>query len=202
LPHAVYTIGHSNHRLGYFIELLSHNRITAVGDVRSQPLSRLHPHFSQNHLVAALKEAKISYVFLGEELGGRVADESCYKNGKVQYERVAQLQRYLRGIERVEQGIHNFRIALVCAEKEPLQCHRSILISRTLISRGLSVRHILGDGSIEEHDSAVSRLMSQLGLRAGMFESEEDLIALAYKMQGERIAFTRAVAKRQITENQ
>src|SRR6266446_5531061 len=126
----VYTIGHSTHTIEKLIALLKDHGITALCDVRSQPYSRMNPQFNREPLKQALRDSGILYVFLGAELGARSEDKSCYRNGQVQYDLLARTDLFKRGIERVKDGAHRYRLALMCAEKEPLDCHRTILVSR------------------------------------------------------------------------
>jgi uncharacterized protein (DUF488 family) len=186
----LYTIGHSDHSLEGLIDLLRRHEITAIGDVRSQPYSRRHPQFNREPFKAALREAGITYVFLGRECGARSDDPACYDQGQVQFERLAQTALFQEGLTRVRGGAEAFRLALMCAEKDPLTCHRTILVSRHLVEQGLQVEHILADGSLEPHALALTRLRQQLGLRQpDLFCSESDLDDLAYRQQGKRIAY-------------
>lgn len=125
----VLTIGHSNHPIERFIGLLKQDGVTAVADVRSAPFSRHNPQFNKDSLQQSLSEAGIAYIFLGKELGARSNDRSCYEDGRVQYERLARTDLFLDGIERVRKGAEQYRIALMCAEKEPLECHRTLLVA-------------------------------------------------------------------------
>jgi uncharacterized protein (DUF488 family) len=154
----LYTVGHSNHPIDKFLDLLTGTGISAVADVRSQPFSRRFPQFNKERLAASLSERGIAYVFLGKELGARSDDESCYEDGRVQYPRLAATPLFKQGIDRVLTGAEKFRVALMCAEKEPLDCHRTLLVSRALERRGASIAHILADGGVETHGEAMMRL--------------------------------------------
>lgn len=174
------------------MELLCEHGITAVADVRSQPYSRFSPQFNRETLKGALHNAGISYVFLGRELGARSDDAECYQDGKVDYSRIAQTALFQSGLDRVEGGAEAYHLSLLCAEKEPLDCHRTILVSRHLVDRGLRVRHILADGTVEEHADTIARLLRQTGLPdSDLFRSREMLEAEAYDLQGARIAYQR-----------
>jgi uncharacterized protein (DUF488 family) len=186
----IYTIGHSTQALERFIGLLRQHEITAVADVRSSPYSRINPQYNREPLRAALREAGISYVFMGEELGARSKDPSCYRDGKVDYELLARTGLFQSGLERVRKGTSTHRIALMCAEKEPLDCHRTILVSRKLAEQGVSVTHILADGTVESHDQAMSRLMQMVRVGENdLFRSSEDALREAYQKRGEEIAY-------------
>ena len=187
----VYTIGHSTHSTEKLIELLAGHGVTAVADVRSQPYSRINPQFNRESLRADLKTAGIAYVFLGRELGARAADRSCYVEGKVQYDLLARTALFQEGLTRLAQGIRRHRIALTCAEKDPLTCHRAILVCRHLAGLGIGVQHILEDGRLESHDDALTRLLAELGIGEGdLFRSRDALIVEAYSRRGEQIAYT------------
>jgi len=192
MERAVYTIGHSNQSFEQLLKLLQQHAITAVGDVRSQPYSRRYPWFSREPLEKALREAGIAYVFLGRELGARSDDASVYENGSVRYERLAKTELFQSGLDRVERGMETQRLALLCAEKEPLNCHRFALVSRNLAARGVPVLHILADGQIEKHEDAVARMLKSLHLdEPDLFRSEEEILATAYRLHGDRIAYVK-----------
>lgn len=186
----VFTIGHSTHSLDAFIALLRQHRVTAVADVRSTPFSRANPQFGREALERGLKAHGIRYVFLGRELGARSADPSCYENGRVQYSRLAQTELFQKGIDRVVHGLRKQRIALMCAEKEPLECHRTLLVARALDEHGVLVQHILADGCLESHSEAMERLLDVTGVpHQDLFRSKQDLIAEALARQQERVAY-------------
>lgn len=154
----IFTIGHSNHSTEQLLRLLEQHSVTAVADVRSAPYSRYNPHFGKETLSDALREAGIAYVYLGRELGGRPDDPSCYVAGKVSYERVVETDEFQKGIERTIMGAEKYQIALLCAEKDPAMCHRTLLVAKELDSRGIVVKHILADGALEEHAATMRRI--------------------------------------------
>src|SRR6266542_2756174 len=126
-PHPrILTIGHSNHSLERFFELLQAHGVTAVADVRSRPYSARLRQFNRESLAGALLERGIRYTFFGKELGGRPEDLSCYENGKLRYDRLAETAVFQSGLERALRGAEGDRLALMCAEKEPLACHRAL----------------------------------------------------------------------------
>lgn len=186
----IYTIGHSNHEIAVFISLLRQHEITAICDVRSHPYSRYVPEYSHNALKATLVTEGIEYVFLGKELGARSNNPACYKHGKVQFDLLSREPDFIKGIERVASGSETHRIALMCAEKDPLDCHRSLLVARKLYELGHSVAHIHADGSLESHTEMESRLLARCKLPEGdLFRDRDDFVAEAYLIQGERIAY-------------
>lgn len=186
----VFTIGHSTHSLEAFVALLKRYDVTALADVRSTPFSRFNPQFNKNTLAGDLKVQGIKYVSFERELGGRSDDRSCYEKGRVQYGRLARTELFTQGIERVKRGAEEHRIALMCAEKEPLECHRTLLVARALDKQGVAVMHILGDGRLESHRDAMERLLDVTGLpHEDIFRSHEELIAEALAQQEERVAY-------------
>jgi len=189
----IYTIGHSTHPIERFVELLQEHGITAVVDVRSAPYSRFNPQFNREPLAAELKQGEIRYVFLGKELGARSDDPSCYRGGKVQYDLLAKTDVFRKGLDRVMRGAQEHRIALMCAEKDPLDCHRTILVARHLIQHGFSVKHILPDGSVENHEEMLDRLLATHDMGTpDFFRSREDAIREAYAKRAEEIAYSEA----------
>ena len=193
MPSTIFTIGHSTHTLERFIELLKLHAITAIGDVRSKPYSRMNPQFNREGLSKQLAIAGVSYVFLGRELGARSEDPSCYEDGRVQYGLLAQTELFRQGIGRVRDGMTKYRLALMCAEKEPLDCHRFILVARQLAAAGIPVQHILADGSLESQAGLADRLRRELDLpECDLFRSPEDVLSDAYRIQESRIAPTAA----------
>jgi uncharacterized protein (DUF488 family) len=188
--HTIYTVGHSTHEVDHFIGLLKMHGITAIADVRSSPYSRMNPQYNRENLQRSLAEHNIQYVFLGKELGARSDDPACYQDGKVQYVKLAETDQFKSGIERLSLGSKTLTISLMCAEKEPLECHRSILVARQLHKAGFDIGHIHADGTLENHSDAVLRLLKDLKLGNGdLFMSEEEIIAKAYEKQENRIAY-------------
>ena len=186
---AVLTIGHSNHPLEAFLALLQRHGVTLLADVRSAPYSRFNPHFNRKALDAALSARGIAYLFLGRALGGRPEDRSCYEDGRVRYDRLARTPLYREGIDRVVEEAEHRRIALMCAEKEPLDCHRTILVGRSLAERGIAVTHIFADGMLESHDATMDRLLDSMKLpREDLFQTRQAMIEEALALREKRIA--------------
>jgi len=146
----VYTVGHSNYTLEDFVVLLKRNGIEVLADVRSQPYSQYTPHFNEASLKAALPAHGIQYVFLGKELGGRPHSGDFYDaEGHVLYARLALAPFFLEGLSRLEKTAAAKRVALLCSEEDPADCHRRLLIGRVLGERGCNVVHIRGDGATQ-----------------------------------------------------
>ena len=206
----LFTIGHSNHSIDDFITLLQTHGITAVADVRSHPYSRYLPHFNKSELEAALQHVGIEYRFLGQELGARPNESSCYVDGKALYEKIAATPLFARGIKRLINGVKTHRIALMCAERDPITCHRSILVCQHLRNFDIKINHILNDGSLESHNALEERLLKLHGLeqslssqviQLSLFEipelpdkannslTPEERLQQAYQRQGDKIAY-------------
>jgi len=144
------TIGHSVHAVERFVDLLKMHGVTALCDVRSSPYSRFTPQFNRETLKEEMARQRIAYIDLGAELGPRSADPTCYENGKIQYKRLATKEIFQQGLDRLRKGMATYRIALMCAEKDPLTCHRTILICRIcagmISSSGISWKMALFTG--------------------------------------------------------
>ena len=207
----LFTIGHSNLSEEDFIRHLKQHNITALGDVRSHPYSRYLPHFCRDYLKFLLKQNNIQYVFLGDQLGARPSDQDCYFEGKAVYEKIANTVAFQQGLERVAIGAKKHRIALMCAEKDPITCHRAILICQYLQGFNLDIHHILSNGDLESHSQLEDRLLKSLDLspkpqvQLSIFDeindmindmingviniSRQDLLAKAYTKQGYKNAY-------------
>lgn len=187
---AVWTVGHSNHPIERFVELHVGAGITAVADVRSRPWSRRHPQFNREALASSLKDAGIAYVFLGAELGARATDPAAWQDGRVDYERLAATAAFQSVLDRVAAGSASHRIALMCAERKPLDCHRTILVSRHLAARGVAVTHLFPGGEQERHAEAERRLLAQTGEASDLLTGETDALARAYARRGRELTWS------------
>lgn len=186
----VYTIGHSNHPLEVFLGLLAMHSITAVVDVRTSPYSRFCPWFSQDFLKPELEKAGIRYLFFGPEFGARRSEQDCYVDGRVDFDLVRRATLFQQGIHRLYEGAQEFKIAMMCAEKDPIDCHRTILVARALSGEGFEVQHILADGSLESMESVTSRVMKAAKIEAdNLFCSVSELQADAYRLIGKKVAW-------------
>lgn len=199
----LFTIGHSNLSVEAFVLLLQQHGITAVVDVRSHPFSRYLPHFNQSEIKASLSAIGIQYVFLGKELGARPEDLSCYDlSGKALYQRIAATPLFSEGIQRLLKGAASYKISLMCAEKDPITCHRTILVCHNLKEFNLQINHILSDGSLESHQDLETRLLHKFNkgkkndqpIQLSLFELEPvktEIIDLesAYYRHGLEIAY-------------
>lgn len=185
----ILTIGHSTHGIEEFVALLRLHDVTAVADVRSQPFSRHTPQFNRPALAATLREHNMQYVFLGRELGARSDHSDCYVDGRVQYERLARTDEFVAGIGRVLSGAATERIALMCTEKDPLDCHRTVLVARHLLAAGARISHIRADGSLESHDQAMDRLLRSFGVQPSLLQSRDQQVSEVLTRQEAKIAY-------------
>lgn len=188
----IYTIGYSDNSIEGFIGLLKQHRINAVADVRSEPYSRFYPHFNKDTLASSLENENITYVFLGKELGARPHDPACYEKGQVDFGRLSEKAEFKSGLERILKGSEKYRIAIMCAEKEPLDCHRTILICHNLKRLGVEIKHILSDGTLENHQNAELRLLKLTKCERSLFDQNVDdneRLEQAYKKRAGEIAY-------------
>lgn len=164
-PREIFTVGHSSHPFGDLAALLRRHAVAVVADVRSVPYSRRHPQFNRRALEGALEERGIRYLFLGAELGARTPDASCYdEEGRVSFARLTGTGAFRRGIERVLEAAASSRLALLCAERDPANCHRTMLVAPALAGRGAAIVHILADGRLETHEQFLDRLCAAAGM--------------------------------------
>lgn len=188
--HPVLTIGHSSHSWEYFARLLRSACVTAIADVRSTPFSRRTPQFNRDTLKGALREIGIAYSFLGRELGGRPKDASLFCDGTADYDKMAKTVAFQEGLNRVINGSRDYRVALLCSEHDPLDCHRCLLVGSHLAQRHIDVQHIISDGSIRSHDSIEERLLTLVdGRNDDLFIPREERLAAAYRERSRRVAF-------------
>lgn len=186
----VWTVGHSTHPYARFLELLRAASITAVADVRTAPFSRHFPQFNKDALQTELRMYGIAYSFLGQELGGRPTGSQYYCDGVADYERMARSPDFARGLQRVLDGARKYRIALMCSEHDPLDCHRCLLVSRALAARGAAVKHILADGAIADHREIEERLLKSEGRHSDdLFLSPEERLVEAYRKRARKVAY-------------
>lgn len=180
----LFTIGHSSHPVEDFIALLQRHGIEVLADVRSAPASRRHPQFNKRELNQTLNYHGIRYVFLGRQLGARRSEPEAWEDGSISYDRIAQPPAFREGLDWLRDNINAHRVAIMCAEKEPLHCHRTLLICRHLREES-PIRHILADGTLESHEDLEQRLLVEAGLndrQKDLFdEQEESALDRAYR---------------------
>jgi len=158
----IHTIGHSNHTTAAFVDLLRRHGITLVVDVRSQPYSRWAHQFNREVLARDLDDAGLAYRFMGDALGGRPADPTLYdpEQEHPDYQRLEQTPAYQSGIDQLLDLAVSEKVAVMCSEGDHRHCHRHLLITQTLLGRGVRVLHIQPDGTTMEGE----RIPQQLSL--------------------------------------
>jgi uncharacterized protein (DUF488 family) len=192
----LFSIGHSNLPAERFLTLLQAAGVNAIADVRSTQCSRFCPWFSQKPLAASLAVAGIGYAAMGDTLGGRPRDDALYCDGVADYETMAAVPEYVAALESLVEAAERSRLCLLCAEREPLDCHRCLLVARGLSERGVAVGHILHDGAIEAHTATERRLLA-LDEKANphtcdLFATGQDQrLAAAYRRRALAVGFRR-----------
>ena len=182
----LFSIGYATKTYDVFLEQLVGYGINAVADVRSVPYSKAFEDYRQEKLMLSLPAAGINYVFMGEELGPRSADPAHYDaTGQVQFDRLKESELFNRGVERLKQGLEkDYRIALMCAEKDPANGHRSLLIGYYLArEHELELNHICHAGNLETQQELERRLVDLEGCSTDMFSDAEQLQELAYQQR-------------------
>lgn len=191
----LYTLGHSNLEFGELVKLLKHCGVELLTDVRSRPQSGRFPQFSQPGLEKMLQAEAIAYLFMGEELGGRPDDRDTYRSdGVVDYRLRRRSYAFRAGLERVLTELEKCPLALMCAEEDPLECHRFLMISPELVAAGISPLHIRKGARIETQESAETRLLESNGFEAvaanTLFaDARAEALEKAYVLQAEKAAF-------------
>jgi uncharacterized protein (DUF488 family) len=186
----IFTIGHSNHEIADFINLLLANRIELVIDVRSAPYSKIYPHFNRNSLEVSLTKNSIEYLFLGDSVGGRSNNIKDYSKGRVMYKKIAEKEEYISSIYLIISLTSEHKTVLMCSEKEPLECHRTLLISRSIEMLKVKVLHIHRDGQIESQGEAIQRLLAIWKLDSpSLFGEDTERIDEALTKQESKYAY-------------
>jgi uncharacterized protein (DUF488 family) len=168
------TIGHSNHPIERFVALLKAGGVERLVDVRSMPWSRRFPQFGRERLAKSLAEAGIDYAWEGEALGGKPKAGGGYDDA-------ASRPEFKDAIGRLIAERANTSLCLMCAEKEPLDCHRTVLVSRRLAERDVPIEHLLADSTMKPHAEIEDALLKKAGGGADLFEDREARLARAYQ---------------------
>ena len=188
--HPIFSIGHSSHSYERFLVMLETAGVTAVADVRSAPYSRQNPQFNRETLKKQLQASGIAYSFLGNELGGRPSAAAYYRDGVADYERMAADPAFQNGIDRLLSGAQTYHVVLMCSERDPLDCHRCLLVSRSLAAHGVSVQHIAADGTIAPHESVEERLLqTERQASDDLFRPREERLCDAYRSRARKVAY-------------
>lgn len=192
----IYSVGHSNHEADKFVTILQGFSIDVVVDVRSAPYSKYCPQFNKETIEQVLKSSGIKYLFLGKELGARPTDQSCYVDDMVSFEELKLSECFQQGISMLLDGIEKHNIAIMCSEKEAINCHRAILISRVLTEKGITVKHILSETESLDQKDLEAMLLKKFDLEKTLFDkasSRQSDIDEAYKKQENLICYKETV---------
>jgi len=186
------SIGHSNISAERFLAMLQAAKATTLADVRSVPASRHFPWFSKKTLAANLAAGGIAYVAMGDTLGGRPLNEALYRDGVADYEAMAVQPEFRAGLDKLLDAAATSRLCMMCAEREPLDCHRCLLVARNLAERGLAIGHLLHDGTIEPHAATEQRLLKLDESACDLFASgQRERLAAAYRRRAQAVAYRR-----------
>lgn len=190
MTYDILSVGHSTLSYDRFLSLLRDASVNAIADVRSAPYSRHFPHFSRTALRDKLRDDNIAYVFLGDVLGGRPDDGRLFRNGIADYEKMAQTDNFAKGLKRLVDGARKYRLAMMCSEHDPLDCHRCLLVGRALHERGTTVGHILASGIVIDQNEIEMTLLGIAGKRdADFFDPPETRLATAYRDRAAKVAY-------------
>ena len=195
----LYSIGHSSQTQEEFLALLMQHGINCIVDVRSVPASKYTPQFNQETLKWFLKSHDIQYLHFGDEFGARRTD--CLdEHGQVNFERAVKTPNFQQGVIRLMTGLKKgYRIALMCSEADPLECHHFSMVSRYFYDQGVDVQHIMKDGILASHASLEKEMINQflhsrkyhlpeIDLLFGSY-SEEEQRKDAYRLKNKEIGY-------------
>jgi uncharacterized protein (DUF488 family) len=195
------TIGHSNIAAERFIRMLRAAGVDTIADVRSTPFSRRFPWFSGKNLAARLEQEGMRYAAFGDTLGGRPHDPALYCDGVADYEAMAKRPEFCAGLDQLLSLASQRRVCLMCAEREPLDCHRCLLVTRALTARGRSIGHILHDGTVEPHASTQERLLARNGAADLFAPGQSERLAAAYRSRARAVAYRTETTKTTLGAN-
>ena len=194
----IFTVGHSTHPIAYFVELLAAHQVNCVVDVRSVAASRYNPQFNKAYLLPYLKNEGIQYLHFDKAFGARQTDPSVLDaQNKVSFEKVRQTTAFEEGVQRLEQGIaKGYRIALMCSEADPLDCHRFVMITAGLKDKGFSIKHILKDKTVQRNEELEGELLKKFAKKLPqptIFEPDvtpDMQLKAAYNLRNQQIAWS------------
>jgi len=188
----IYTIGHSNHEVRYFTELLQHFGVDCVIDVRSVAASSRFPQFNKAALAETLQAQNILYLHFAKAFGARHDDAALLdENGKVDFEKVQKTVEFIDGVERLRSGLEKgFAIALMCSEAEPFDCHRFSMISKYLELAGFEVKHIFKDKTLKTNVQLENQLLKKYSRQLPFAPSLDEQVAHAYRLRNQDIAYS------------
>jgi uncharacterized protein (DUF488 family) len=197
----LFSIGHSNIPAERFVALLRDVGVDTIADVRSTPFSRWFPWFSAKNLTVTLAQHAMAYLGYGDALGGRPRDAALYRDGVADYEAMARQPDFQSALDRLTSEAAHARICLMCAEREPLDCHRCLLVARALAERGLTIGHILYDGTVEPHAATEQRLLALTGASDDLFVTGQgERLAAAYRRRARAVAYRAKAGAKSVAE--
>ncbi len=193
----LYTFGYGNLEIKEFLKIIKKNDIEVICDIRSQPYSSYKPEYSKEPLKEFLNENSIKYLFMGDNLGGRIDDKDCYEDNQINYEVLSQKKIFQEGLDRLLEGLKKYSVAIMCSEKEPEKCHRTLLVSRFVKNRHGNILHIHHNDTLEKHSDFENRIVEQNNNQQALLnlEDKETTLALAYKKLSKKAAYKKKDVK-------
>ena len=195
----VLSIGHSQHEPEYFIKMLKEHNVNYVLDVRSVPYSQFASDYNRENIKALLSEHSINYSYMGNFFGARPLDKNLYsKEGYLDFKKARQSIPFIKGYNNVLKGIQQGnRIAFMCTEKDPMDCHRAILVTKAFSDSGIRVEHIMADNTIQTQEDLNLRLLNkyfpdrgQLNLFSPEIQTEAEYLEMAYQKRNKEIGYS------------
>lgn len=160
----IFSIGHGNKELEKFLNELTTFNVEYLVDVRTSPYSKYNAHFNREDLAYELKRIKIKYVYMGDNLGGLPSDRSCYIDGKVDYDTIKDKEFFKEGLARlITANEKQLKVAIMCSETKPEECHRSKLIGQELLKQEILVQHIIEATTIKDQVTLMNELTKGQG---------------------------------------
>ena len=198
MNNTIYTIGYTGFSLSEFLNVLKNYKIQVVIDVRSSPYSERYPNYNRPNLEDTLKKSGIYYRNYADEFGARQDNPIYYTDGYLDFKKFSKSQAFQNGVVKIRNSLDKgYLIAFLCAEKDPIQCHRAILVSREFSDLGYNVHHILTNGKYETQQDIEQRLLAMFfpnGIQQDFFSEPLDLdtaIDIAYRKQNQKIGYQR-----------
>ncbi len=188
----LYTIGYSGFDIDNFLLALKKYSIGALVDVRTSPHSAYYTIYDRENIKNILNRENIFYLFLGKELGARPEDGALYTRHIADFKKISNSESFIEACKRIRQGIEMFPICMMCAEKDPINCHRTVLVANAFRNRypEVSIFHIHSDLKIERQDRIDRRIMALYNLeQEHLFKDYETRKIEAYSLREKDIAF-------------
>ena len=197
-PHKLYTIGYSGFSVDEFIMALKQDLIKAVIDIRSAPYSSYYEQYNKDNIKNSLKKHDIHYLFFGDELGAKPKDKKLYSNNVADFAKITNSAAFTNGCKRVMDGLNQFPVCIMCAEKDPINCHRAILITNSFrkIYPEINILHIHSTSNVEQQESLDQRIMAKYNLEhEDLFMNFEERLNAAYLLREKDIAYNDATER-------